>query len=111
MSDQDAFEYYLDPEHQRLKGTPRRRPTGGVLTEHVPIRFRPDVIARVRTLAEREGTTVSTWIRRVVEAAVDRQMPPVPETGPSGPRSGRWTSLSEGASGVSTTSPRNLVDA
>lgn len=88
VSDEDAYTYYLDPEHRRLQGRPRRRSAEPVLTEHVPVRFRPEVVARVRSLAERDGVTISSWIRQAVEEAVERRMPSIPITGVLGTASG-----------------------
>lgn len=87
MSDEEAFEHYKDPDN--------RTPAGGVspvpksaLSRHVPIRFRPSTIAKAKVIAERDGMTVSSWIRRVVEREVERRMPASPETHRSG--SGGW---------------------
>jgi hypothetical protein len=79
MSDEEAFEHYKNPEN--------RKPAGGVyevpkrvLSRHVPIRFRPQTIAKVKAIAERDGMTVSSWIRAVVEREVERRMPTSPQT-------------------------------
>jgi hypothetical protein len=71
MSDPDteAFELYEDPAHREpAAGRPRRRPERA-LTKHVPVRFPAATIEVVRELAEKDGMTVSAWIRRAVEAA------------------------------------------
>jgi hypothetical protein len=63
-----AYLHYLDPANrQPAEGAaayrvPRRR-----LSRHVPIRFEADVIDRAKVVAEAEGLTVSSWIRRLVE--------------------------------------------
>jgi len=65
---------YMDPDNQKPAGQARsipRRP----LTEHVPIRFDPEMIRWVREIAARDGLTVSSWIRRQVEKAVERRRP------------------------------------
>jgi hypothetical protein len=79
MSDEEAFEHYKNPEN--------RTPAGGVfevpkrvLSRHVPIRFRPQTIAKAKAIAERDGMTVSSWIRGVVEREVERRMPAPPQT-------------------------------
>jgi hypothetical protein len=89
MSDEEAFEHYKNPEN--------RKPTGGVyevpkraLSRHVPIRFRPQTIAKAKTLAERDGMTVSSWIRGVVEREVERRMPASPQTHRSQTRTTTW---------------------
>jgi hypothetical protein len=51
-----------------------------LLTSHVPIRFRPQTIERAKLIAERDGMTVSSWIRTVVEREVERRMPASPHT-------------------------------
>jgi predicted DNA-binding protein len=37
------------------------------LSRHVPVRFRADTIDRAKRLAERDGMTVSAWIRQLIE--------------------------------------------
>jgi len=51
-----------------------------MLTSHVPIRFRPQTIEKAKAIAERDGMTVSSWIRGVVEREVERRMPALPQT-------------------------------
>ena len=89
MSDEEAFEHYKNPEN--------RKPAGGVyevpkraLSRHVPIRFRPQTIAKAKAIAEREGMTVSSWIRGVVEREVERRMPAPPQTHASDVRITTW---------------------
>ncbi len=81
MSDEEAAEYYRQPDHQEPSSAPARRRSTPGLSEHVPIRFRPDVIANVRILAANDQKTVSTWIRDVVEREVDRRLPPSSKSG------------------------------
>ena len=72
MSDPDAeaFEYYDAPARREpAPGRPRRLPDR-VLTQHVPVRFPAETIEVVREVAEKDGVTVSSWIRRSVERAV-----------------------------------------
>jgi DNA-binding protein H-NS len=60
-------------------------------TKHVPIRFRAEVIQQVKEIAERDGLTVSSWIRRLVERELERQTPtPPPGTYTSG-EGANWT--------------------
>jgi hypothetical protein len=80
MNDTEAYDFYADPQHRRLLGSPRRRSTSPQLTEHVPVRFTADAIARVKSLAEQDGMTVSAWIRKQVEEAVDERVPMPSET-------------------------------
>jgi hypothetical protein len=82
--DDAAAEFYGDPENRKPAGPPRERAgQARRLTSHVPIRFRPQTIAQAKTIAERDGMTVSSWIRGVVEREVERRMPALPETQPS----------------------------
>lgn len=74
MSDRDSAEYYEDPEHRRLTGTPRKRSgQPSRLTTHVPVRFSATVIERVKELAAEDGKTVSSWIRDVIEREILRR--------------------------------------
>lgn len=74
MNEQEAFAYYDDPEHQEPAGPGRHRSRRG-LSAHVPVRFRPEVISKVRILASHDGKTVSSWIRDLVERELERRLP------------------------------------
>jgi hypothetical protein len=74
MNDEEAFIYYRDPEHQEPVGAARRRSRPG-MTSHVPVRFHPDVIAKVKILATRDRKTVSAWIRDLVEREIECRLP------------------------------------
>lgn len=81
MSDQSANEFYANPENRRPVGPPRRRRTGPrQLSNHIAIRFAPNTIALIRSLAGRAGMSVGSWIRFVVEREVERQLA-LPRTG------------------------------
>lgn len=80
MSDEEAAEFYRVPENQKPSPAPARRRSQPNLSTHVPVRFRPDVIEKVKVLAERDNKTVSSWIRAVVEDEVERRLVDVPET-------------------------------
>ena len=87
--DAAAAEFYSNPENRKPAGPPRERAgQSRRLTSHVPIRFRPQTIAKARVIAEHEGMTVSSWIRAVIEREVERRMPASSETRPSTPESG-----------------------
>ena len=43
------------------------------LTQHVPVRFPATTVEAVRELAEADGVSVSAWIRRTVERAVNER--------------------------------------
>ncbi len=68
-------EFYANPENRRPVGPARRRSQKPQLSNHVPIRFAPETIVWIRTLAAREGMAVSSWVRAVVEREVTRRMP------------------------------------
>jgi len=89
MSDEEAFEHYKNPENRKpadgVFEVPKR-----VLSRHVPIRFRPQTIAKAKAIAERDGMTVSSWIRGVVEREVERRMPAPPQTGHSQTGATTW---------------------
>jgi hypothetical protein len=76
MSDRDdaAAAHYEEPQNRRLTGRGRKR-SGQVprLTTHVPVRFSAAVIERVKELAGEDGTTVSSWIRDVVNQEILRR--------------------------------------
>ena len=79
--DAAAAEFYSNPENRKPTGPPRARAgQARRLTSHVPIRFRPQTIASAKAIAERDGMTVSSWIRGVVEREVERRMPSSPQT-------------------------------
>ncbi len=67
MTDQEAAEFYADAEHQALgpRVVSRR-----ALASSIPVRFPPDIVAAVKSVADTEGVTVSEWIRRAVTAAL-----------------------------------------
>lgn len=76
MSDRDdaAAAYHEDPDNRRLRGPGQKRSRQpGRLTTHVPIRFSSTIIERVKDLASRDGKTVSSWIRDVIEGEVLRR--------------------------------------
>jgi hypothetical protein len=83
MSDEGAFEHYKDAANRTPASGTYRVPKSA-LSRHVPIRFRPLTIAKAKVIAERDGMTVSSWIRSVVEREVERRMPASPETHRSG---------------------------
>lgn len=67
--DREAYEYYLDPEHRELTGTPVKR-NASRLTTMSSIRFAPEVIEAVKGRASEEGVTVGSWIRRLVQREI-----------------------------------------
>src|SRR6266496_2742040 len=69
-----------NPENRNPVGPRARAGQARMLTSHVPIRFRPQTIEKAKIIAERDGMTVSSWIRGIVEREVERRMPASPQT-------------------------------
>lgn len=65
MSPDEEYEFYSRPENQEPVGPPRRRLPR--LSEMVPVRFSPELLAEVRRRAEADDRSISSWIRRAVE--------------------------------------------
>jgi hypothetical protein len=74
MDETQAHEFYADPANQASEGEAYRR-TGRRLSATVPVRFPQAVIDSVKRLADRDGVTVSSWIRRLVIREVMRRQP------------------------------------
>jgi hypothetical protein len=70
MTRKEEYDFYAKAENQAPQGPPRRRRPQ--LTEMVPVRFPPDVLAEVRRRADHDDRSVSSWIRRAVEAELHR---------------------------------------
>ena len=70
MTRKEEYEFYADADNQQPQGPARRRRQN--LTEMVPVRFPPDVLAEVRRHADHDDRSVSSWIRRAVEAELRR---------------------------------------
>lgn len=70
MTRDDEYDFYTHPENQTPRGSVRRR---GRLTEMVPVRFDPDTLAALRSAAEADDRSVSSWIRRAVEHELDQR--------------------------------------
>jgi predicted HicB family RNase H-like nuclease len=65
MTRSQEHEFYADPDNQTPQGPVRRRKAK--LTELVPVRFPPDTLEKVKTAADADDRSVSSWIRRAVE--------------------------------------------
>ena len=77
MAKQDdiAAQYYEDPANLQVAGPPQRLGrTGAQLSNHIPIRFSAAAIAKVKYLADEDGLTVSSWVRRLVERELERRL-------------------------------------
>ncbi len=73
MSDDDAeaFEHYDDSAGREPALGPPRRRREHVSEQHVPVRFPAATIEAVGELVEADGMSVSAWIRRSVDRAVE----------------------------------------
>jgi hypothetical protein len=80
VNDEEAAEFYSNPENLQPVGPPRRRSGGRALSSHVPVRFSPSLVQAVKAIADLEGVSVSTWIRSLVIREVERRRPPVTTT-------------------------------
>ena len=79
MTETNSANYYANPENRRITGPARRRGVQPQLSNHLPIRFSPATMAGIRALAARDGVTMSSLVRGLVEREVDRRLP-VPRT-------------------------------
>lgn len=70
MNDDEAYEFYANPEHLQITGPGRKR-QGQRLTAMTAVRFAPEVIEAVKERASGEGVTVGSWIRRLVRRELD----------------------------------------
>ena len=104
-SDQEAADYYADPEHRAIAGKKSRRRSAQGLSAHVPVRVSSDTLESIRRLAAADGTTVSGWIRRVCEREIERRLPPFTEVTHSG-----RISLAEPEPETATTDTTRLAD-
>ena len=71
MTRQQERDFYADPENQEPQGPPRHRKAK--LTELVPVRFPPETLERVRSAADADDRSVSSWIRRAVERGLESE--------------------------------------
>jgi hypothetical protein len=70
MTPDEEYDFYATEENQQPQGPARRRQPR--LTEMVPVRFPPETLAEVRRRAGEDDRSVSSWIRRAVERALER---------------------------------------
>jgi len=71
MTRTEEYEFYSDPDNQTPQGPARRRKAK--LTELVPMRFPPDTLDKVRSAADADDRSVSSWIRRAVEHELESE--------------------------------------
>jgi hypothetical protein len=61
----EEHDFYADPDNQMPQGPARRR--NSKLSELVPVRFPPEILAKIRDAADADDRSVSAWIRRAVD--------------------------------------------
>lgn len=71
MDREEEQEFYKRPENQEPQGPGRRRKAR--LTELVPVRFEEATLNEVRRLADADDRSVSSWVRRAVERALEHR--------------------------------------
>jgi hypothetical protein len=103
--DESMHQHYADPDNRTPAGPGRRR-AAQTLSTHVPIRFSAEVIGEVKQLADKDRKTVSSWIRDVVEAEVERRRPRWPHSVAFGTSNSNWTVA---PSGAVTSEPSTVV--
>ena len=70
MDDQEAYDFYSNPAN-RLTAGPGVKRAGQPQVDMNRIRFTTEVIEAVKRRASDDGTTVGSWIRRVVSRELD----------------------------------------
>ena len=79
--DDQAASFYEDEANLAPTGPSRRRAGQSKrLSNHVPVRFDPELLQHVRGLAVLDGVSVSTWIRNSVQREVERRLPKPTQT-------------------------------
>lgn len=70
MSPEEEDQFYSKAANLLPQGQPRRRRPP--LSAPVPVRFPEELLAQLRTRAEADDRSVSSWIRRAVEHELRR---------------------------------------
>lgn len=72
MDDREAYEFYANPANRAVSGPGRKRQGQQPrLSGMTSVRFTPEVIETVKGIALGEGVTVGSWIRRLVDRAIE----------------------------------------
>jgi hypothetical protein len=72
VTDEEAYEFYKDPEHLRVVGPGYRRKADR-LTEVKSVRFSPRMLAAAQAAAEADDRDLGQWIRMLVSNEIIRQ--------------------------------------
>ncbi len=73
LTPEQEYDYYAEPDNQQPQGPPRRRQSR--LSEMVPVRFPPELLAEIRRHAEADDRSLSSWIRRAAEHEIRTASP------------------------------------
>jgi hypothetical protein len=71
VNDQEAHDFYADPEHLKIAGPGRKHPKDE-LTEHMSARISPSLLAQVISAAAAEDRSVGSWVRRALRNELER---------------------------------------
>jgi hypothetical protein len=71
VNDQEAYEYYLDPEHRESAGPGRKHPKDE-LTKILTARISPSLLGQITAAAASEGRPVSAWVRRALRNELEQ---------------------------------------
>jgi len=71
MTPEEEYEFYARPENQVPVGPPRRRKKAS-LTAPIPVRFPEKTMEEIKRRADADDRSVSSWIRRAVEAELNK---------------------------------------
>ena len=74
VNDSDAQDYENDPRLlEPGVGSKRLPPRTSRLGGAIPIRFTPEMIERIKAVAQHDGVSVSSWVRGEVERSLSRR--------------------------------------
>ncbi|WP_420625108.1 CopG family transcriptional regulator [Candidatus Poriferisodalis sp.] len=69
MTPAEEYQFYARPENQVPPGPPQRRTA--TLSDPVAVRFSPQVLEQVKAAAAAADRSVSSWVRRAVNSALE----------------------------------------
>ncbi len=107
MDENQEHEFYRNPANQVPAGPAYRR-QGRRLSATVPVRFPQSLIDAVKRLADRDGVTVSSWIRKLVTREVMRRQPADVTIASSLVRYEGWTPENTSPATIGAATPEQL---
>ena len=84
---------------------------GRILSTHIPVRFSPIAVAQLRELAARDGVTVSSWVRNLVEREIKSQLPHPESVASSWLLAPHWSEPTDETAVISSNSHADLIPA